>query len=231
LDKTCVLAVDDEARYVRAIQINLEARGFEVTAAYSGQQALAQLAQNTFDLVLLDVRMPGMDGYEVCQQIREFSTVPIIMLTAMAEEENKIKGLDIGADDYVTKPFSADELVARVRAALRRVSLADQQETQPIFCDGDLEVNLVQEQVFVAGQEVHLTRTEYGLLRELVRNAGRTLVPDHLLGRVWGPEYFGEVRLLRQAIHRLRKKIDPDGQHPQWIQTRRGIGYIFDAGG
>jgi DNA-binding response OmpR family regulator len=225
--KPRVLAVDDEARYIRAIQINLEARGYEVLVANNGHQAIELAARETPDLVLLDVRMPGLDGYETCWHIRQFSTVPIIMLTAMAEEENKIKGLETGADDYVTKPFSAGELVARVQAALRRVELSGQQATQATFCSGDLKVDLVEERVFVADQEVHLTRTEYCLLRELVRNAGRTLVPDYLLERVWGPGYVGELTLLRQAIHRLRKKIEPDAQRPQCIQTRRGIGYMY----
>jgi DNA-binding response OmpR family regulator len=229
MDKPRVLAVDDEPRYVRAIQINLESRGFEVTAVGGGREALARLAQESFDLVLLDVRMPDMDGYEVCEHIRQFSTVPIVMLTAMAEEENKIKGLDLGADDYVTKPFSAAELVARVQAALRRVAFSGQTQTRAVFRDGDLKVDLAEERVYVAGQEVHLTRTEYRLLRELVGNPGRTLVPDYLLERVWGPGYVGEDHLLRQAIHRLRKKIEPGAPHAQRIETRRGIGYTFHA--
>jgi DNA-binding response OmpR family regulator len=227
MKKIRILVVDDEPRYIWAIQVNLEARGYEVLVAQDGQTGIEIAASEEPDLVLLDIRMPDMDGYEVCQRIREFSAVPIIMLTALAENADKVKGLDTGADDYVTKPFSAEELLARIRATLRRVELSESQESHPTFQTGDLLVDFAQQRVFVCDQEVNLTPTEYRLLYELVKQARRVLVPEYLLERVWGMGYEGENRLLRQAVHRLRQKIECDPQNPQYIQTRRGIGYVF----
>ncbi len=225
--KSRILVVDDEPRYVRGIQINLEASGYEVLAAPDGQTAIELAASEQLDLILLDIRMPGLDGYEVCRRIREFSTVPIIMLTALADNADKVKGLDVGADDYVTKPFSAEELLARVRAALRRVALSEQGEAHSIFQTGDLLVDFARQRVSVQGQEVNLTPTEHRLLQELIKQAGRVLVPEYLLERVWGIGYEGENRLLWQAMHRLRQKIERDPRNPQYIQTRPGIGYVF----
>jgi DNA-binding response OmpR family regulator len=181
------------------------------------------------DLILIDVRMPGLDGYELCRRIREFSTVPILMLTALTEEADKVKGLDSGADDYVTKPFSAEELLARVRAMLRRVEFSAGLSSQPVLEAGDLRVDFAGQRVFLRGQEVVLTSTEYRLLSEMARQPGRVLVPDYLLERVWGLGYEGEHRLLRQAVHRLRGKVEPDPQNPEYIQTRTGLGYVFQA--
>jgi DNA-binding response OmpR family regulator len=225
--KVYILVVDDEPRYIRAIQINLEASGYEVITARDGQSAIELAASEEPDLILLDIRMVGLDGYEVCRRIREFSAVPIIMLTALAEDADKVAGLDVGADDYVTKPFSADELLARVRAVLRRVELSERQDPSSTFQAGDLLVDLAQQRVFVRSQEVNLTPTEYRLLCELVRQAGRVLVPEYLLEKVWGMGYEGENRLLWQAVHRLRRKIERDPRNPQHIQTRPGIGYVF----
>jgi DNA-binding response OmpR family regulator len=225
--KVRILVVDDEHRYVRAIQVNLKASGYEVLTASNGQTAVDLVATEELDLIVLDIRMPGMDGFEVCQRIREFSAVPIIMLTALASDADKVKGLDIGADDYVTKPFSAEELLARVRAALRRVELSERKEPRPTFQAGDLLVDFARQRVFVRDQEVNLTPIEYRLLCELVRQAGRVLVPEFLLDKVWGLGYEGENRLLWQAIHRLRQKIERDPRDPLYIQTRPGIGYVF----
>jgi DNA-binding response OmpR family regulator len=225
--KVRVLVADDEPRYVRAIKVNLEASGYQVVTASDGETAVAVAASESPDLILLDIRMPGMDGYEACRRIREFSSVPVIMLTALAEAADKVKGLDVGADDYVTKPFSADELMARVRAVLRRVDLSGQRGSRSSFEVGGLLVDFVQQRVFVLGQEVKLTPTEYRLLYELVQGAGRVLVPEYLLENVWGPGYLGENRLLWQAVHRLRRKIERDPQQPELIQTRPGIGYLF----
>ncbi len=227
--KTHILVVDDEPRYVWAIKINLEDAGYETLTAQDGRTAIELAANAAPDLILLDVRMPDLDGYEACRRIREFSTVPIIMLTALAEQADKVKGLDAGADDYVTKPFSAEELLARVRAALRRVEFSQGQEPNPAFEAGDLLVDLAQQRVFARGQELNLTPIEYRLLRELVKQAGRVLVPEHLLEKVWGVGYEGENRLLRLAVHRLRRKIERDPRDPQYIQTRPGIGYLFVA--
>lgn len=223
-----ILVVDDEARYVRAIRFNLEASGYEVTTAQDGETAIALVGDGAPDLVLLDVKMPGMDGLEVCRRIREFSAVPIIMLTALAQDTDKVKGLDTGADDYVTKPFSAEELLARVRAVLRRADLGKHPEAPPVFEAGDLRVDFARQRVFVSDQEVDLTPTEYRLLSELVRQAGRVLVPEHLLTKVWGVGYEGETSLVWQAIHRLRRKIEPDAKSPQYIQTKPGVGYVFE---
>jgi DNA-binding response OmpR family regulator len=227
MNKVRILVVDDERRYVRAIQVNLKASGYEVLTASNGQTAVDLVATEELDLIVLDIRMPGMDGFEVCQRIREFSAVPIIMLTALAADADKVKGLDIGADDYVTKPFSAEELLARVRAALRRVELSERKEPRPTFQAGDLLVDFARQRVFVCDQEVNLTPIEYRLLCELVRQAGRVLVPEFLLDKVWGLGYEGENRLLWQAIHRLRQKIERDPRDPLYIQTRPGIGYVF----
>ena len=227
MNKVRILVVDDEHRYVRAIQVNLKASGYEVLTASNGQTAVDLVATEEPDLIVLDIRMPGMDGFEVCQRIREFSAVPIIMLTALAADADKVKGLDIGADDYVTKPFSAEELLARVRAALRRVELSERKEPRPTFQAGDLLVDFARQRVFVRDQEVNLTPIEYRLLCELVRQAGRVLVPEFLLDKVWGLGYEGENRLLWQAIHRLRQKIERDPRDLLYIQTRPGIGYVF----
>ncbi len=225
--KASVLVVDDEPRYVRAIQFNLEASGYEVIVAKDGRAAVELAASEEPDLVILDIRMPDIDGYEVCRQIRQFSGVPIIMLTALAQDTDKVKGLDLGADDYVTKPFSAEEMLARVRAVLRRVKGRDKPGGEPVFRAGELLVDFARQRVFTDCREINLSPTEYQLLCELVRNADRVLVPDYLLRRVWGTGYEGETHLLWQAVHRLRRKIEPDPKNPQYIQTRSGIGYMF----
>ena len=225
--KTRILAVDDEPRYLWAIQAVLEGVGYKTLSASNGRAALDLVAVEQPDLVLLDVKMPVMNGYEACQRIREFSTVPIIMLTALAEEADKVRGLDVGADDYVTKPFGAQELLARVRAVLRRVELAEVSETSPVFRAGDLEVNFAQQLVTVRGQEASLTATEYRLLCELAKAPNRVLVCDYLLEKVWGDEYRGENHMLRQVIYRLRHKIERDPKNPEHIQNRPGIGYVF----
>jgi two-component system KDP operon response regulator KdpE len=222
-----ILVVDDEPRYIRAMQANLEARGYEVLAAQNGQTAIELARRRQPDLILLDIRMPGLDGYEVCRRVREFSPVPIIMLTALSDEVNKVKGLDTGADDYMTKPFSIAELLARVRAALRRAELSKQPESSPTFQVGDLLVDFSRRRVFVGGQEVSLTPTEYRLLCELARQAGRVLMPDYLLKKVWGIEHVKDARLVWQVMHRLRRKIERDPQNPRYIQTRAGMGYIL----
>ena len=222
-----ILVVDDEPRYVWTMQVNLEARGYEVLVARDGQAAVELAARGEPDLIVLDIKMPGLDGYEVCYRIRKFSTAPIIMLTAMAEDADKIKGLDMGADDYVTKPFSVDELLARVRAALRRIELLEPREPRPIFKAGGLQVDFDRQQVSVGDQKVHLTPKEYRLLCELIENAGWVLSSDYLLEKVWGIGYEGENLLLRQVIHRLRQKIEHDPRNPRCIQTRPGSGYIF----
>lgn len=222
-----ILVVDDEPRYVRAIRVNLEASGYEVITAGDGETAIERAANEELDLILLDIMMPGIDGLTACQRIREFSMVPIIMLTALAEDKDKVMGLDVGADDYVTKPFSADELLARVRAVLRRSDFPQRRGTSVAFRDGDLLVEFAERRVLVGDQEVRLTPTEYRLLYELVKQPGRVLVPELLLEGVWGMGYEGETHLLWQVVHRLRRKIERDPKSPQYIQSRPGIGYVF----
>jgi DNA-binding response OmpR family regulator len=227
-EKPCILVVDDEPKYVWLAKVNLEAREYEVLTAHTGEEAIDLAARQEPDLILLDIKMPGMDGYQVCQRIREFSTVPIIMLTAMAEDADKIKGLDLGADDYVTKPFSIPELVARVRAVLRRAEEAKPSKQPAIFQAGRLLVDFTWQRVFFEDEEVGLTPTEYRLLCELVQHTGRVLVPSHLLEKAWGPEYADEDHLVRKVIYRLRQKIEPEPGNPRYILTKPGIGYYFD---
>jgi two-component system response regulator VicR len=228
-NKQRILVVDDEPRYVRAIQINLEARGYEVLTAFNGQEAIDLAANQNPDLILLDIRMPQLDGYETCRRIRGFSNVPIIMLTALTEPANKVKGLEIGADDYITKPFNADELVARVKAGLRRAATAKTQGPQPTLRAGDMVVDLAQQRVFIEEKEVDLTSIEFRLLSELMRHINQVLSPDILLEKVWGVGYEGEDRLVWRAVHRLRQKIERDPRHPQRIETRTGSGYVLTS--
>lgn len=226
-NKYRILVVDDEPEYVWIIQTNLEARGYEVITASDGIPAVELAAGEKPDLILLDVKMPDLDGYQACRQIRQFSSVPIIMLTAKAEYDDKVRGLDVGADDYVTKPFNIEELLARVRAALRRAELMIRPIEEQIFQAGNLQVDFTKQRVFFDDEEIHLTATEYRLLNELVQQAGRIVAPDHLLEKVWGPGYEAEHRMLRQVVYRLRQKIEADTKNPQFIQTRSGLGYIF----
>lgn len=225
--KQQILVVDDEQRYLWVIRVNLEARGYEVLTAETGTTAIEVAAAQDLDLILLDIRLPEIDGIEVCRRIRQFSTVPIVMLTALAQEADKVRGLDAGADDYLTKPFGVEELLARVRAGLRRASYISGQSGDPVFEAGGLRVDMAQQRVTVGGSEVELTGTEYRLLVELVRNAGKILVPAYLLERVWGAGYEGQNHLVRQAVHRLRRKIEPDLRNPRYIHTRHNLGYLF----
>jgi len=221
-----ILVADDDDRYLRLIRVNLEASNYTVITAEDGREALELTALHTPDLVLLDIMMPELDGYMVCQKIREFSNVPIIMLTALGDTENLIRGLDTGADDYITKPISVKELLARVRAALRRSQLS-QLEYEPDFQAGHLRVDFVSRRVFVHGQEVSLPPREYRLLKALVTQAERVVTPGQLLEKIWGPGFEDATHLLWQAIHRLRSKLEAVPNAPQYIQTRPGIGYIF----
>jgi two-component system KDP operon response regulator KdpE len=225
-----ILVVDDEPKYVRGIQAILTASGYGVLTAQDGLTAIKLAASEHPHLVLLDVRMPGMDGFETCRRIREFSMVPVIMLTAMAATSDKVKGLDAGADDYITKPYSAPELLARVKAVLRRAEGVDSPETAHAIQAGGLHIDFVQRRVLLQGTEVHLTSTEYRLLAELARRAGQVVAAETLLESVWGLGYEGEDRLVWRSIHRLRQKIEADPQHPRYIETRPGNGYVFATG-
>ena len=224
--KTPVLVVDDDVRMLRMMKRMLELEGFQVLVAGNGEAALKTFEKDSQDLVLLDIMMPDMDGYAVCQHIREFSQVPIIMVTARGDDKEKVEGLNIGADDYVTKPFSAGELAARVKAVLRRISSQDK-PPEAVFHLKDLTIDFTSHRVTVEGQELKLTSTEYRLLSYICRNAGRVVTPDQLLDKVWGEEYIGAPHLLQVNIARLRKKLGDDAKNPAYILTRPGIGYIM----
>jgi DNA-binding response OmpR family regulator len=221
-----VLVVDDDIRMLRMMKRMLELEGFQVTIANNGDMALKSFEKETPDLVLLDIMMPEMDGYTVCQRIREFSQVPIIMVTARGDDKEKVEGLNIGADDYVTKPFSASELAARVRAVLRRTGTKNEPRDS-VFHYKDLIVDFTSRRVMVSNTELKLTSTEYKLLSYISLNAGRVITPDQLLDKVWGEEYMGAPHLLQVNIARLRKKLGDNAKKPVYIFTRPGIGYIM----
>jgi two-component system KDP operon response regulator KdpE len=222
-----ILVVDDEPRVVRLVSEVLKAVGFQVVAAATGESAMEMFALEQPDLVLLDILLPrGPDGYEVCQQMREFSNIPVIMLTAKARESEMLRGFDVGADDYLTKPFSAKELVARVRAVLRRSERSEETASARLHC-GELEIDFARRNVRVRGKAVHLTRTEYALLRELALHANRVVVHRDLLTAVWGPEYRNDVDYLRAYARYLRRKLEVDPAHPRYILTLQGVGYML----
>ena len=222
-----ILVVDDERRMVGFIRLNLEQDGFEVIEAYNGSEALERLRDSLPDLVLLDVMMPDIDGFEVLRTIREISQVPVIMLTAKSEEDDKVKGLELGADDYVTKPFSPRELVSRVKAVLRRGSTFEEDEGGVIEVDDRLKIDFSRREVWVEEELIKLRPTEYRLLYHLVQNAGWVLTHDQILTKVWGYEYRDEPHYVRLYINYLRKKIEKDPSNPEYILTERGVGYRF----
>jgi len=222
-----ILVVDDERRMVGFIRLNLEQDGFEVIEAYNGSEALERLRDSLPDLILLDVMMPDIDGFEVLRTIREISQVPVIMLTAKGEENDKVKGLELGADDYVTKPFSPRELVSRVKAVLRRGGTFEEDAEGLIEVDGRLKIDFSRREVWVDDELVKLRPTEYRLLYHLVQNAGWVLTHDQILTKVWGYEYRDEPHYVRLYINYLRKKIEEDPSNPKYIQTERGVGYRF----
>lgn len=226
IKKTSLLVIDDDVHMLRMMLRSLELEGYRVLMASNGEAALDILCEETLDLVLLDILMPVMDGYTLCKHIREFSRVPIIMVTSKDIEEDMVRGLDAGADDYITKPFSANELAARVRAVLRRAKLWDERP-EPSFHSGDLVIDFARRRVTLDGQEVNLTATEYRILSYLARNVDRIVTPDQILERVWNRGYIGETHLLRVNIARLRQKLRDNPKNPRYILTRSGIGYMM----
>ncbi|GER84682.1 MAG: response regulator transcription factor [Thermogemmatispora sp.] len=222
-----ILIVDDEPRIRDLVRMNLELEHYHVLEASSGEEALEQLRENLPDLIVLDVMMPDMDGFETLRQIREVSTVPVIMLTVRQDEHDRIRGLDLGADDYIAKPFSPRELLSRIRALLRRAFMPPPARKTEIVVDKDLKIDFARREVIVRGQKVTLRPTEYRLLYHLVNNAGRLLTHETLLSKVWGREYRDEAHYLRLYITYLRQKIEKDPAHPQYILTERGVGYRF----
>lgn len=223
-----ILVVDDEPQTIRYVGANLRARGYEVLTATDGLEALKLASENVLSLILLDLMMPGPDGFEVCSRIREESDVPIIVLSARGREQDKVRALDLGADDYLTKPFSIEELLARVRAALRRAS-SSRGGTLPSITVGELTIDFAARRVTRGGQEVRLTPTEYNLLTHLARNAGKVLTHRAILQTVWGQEYGEESDYLWAYIRRLRRKLGEDSEHPRYILTEPGVGYLFTA--
>lgn len=224
-----ILIVDDEARIRDFVRMNLELEHYRVIEAEDGIQALEQLRENLPDLIILDVMMSGLDGFETLRAVREVSMIPVIMLTVRQSEQDKIHGLDLGADDYLAKPFSPRELLSRIRALLRRSLMAPPSRKTEIVVDPDLRIDFARREVVVRGKKVVLRPTEYRLLYHLVSNAGRLLTHETLLSKVWGREYRDEAHYLRLYITYLRQKLEKDPGHPQYILTERGVGYRFKA--
>ncbi len=222
-----VLIVEDEKRMARFIRLNLEHDGFQVVEVNRGQPVLEELRQSLPDLILLDVMLPDLDGFEILKMIREVSDVPVIMLTAKGEEDDRVRGLELGADDYVTKPFSPRELVSRVRAVLRRSDSMRGGTHGLVEIDPDLKIDFDRRQVWLKGELVKLRPTEYRMLYHLVQNAGWVLTHDQILVKVWGYEYRDEPHYVRLYVNYLRQKLEEDPANPKYILTERGIGYRF----
>ncbi|HZK42488.1 MAG TPA: response regulator [Clostridia bacterium] len=224
-----ILVVDDEPNIVNVLRSNLEREGYKVLAAYDGEEALRVTLSRKPDLILLDCMLPGLDGFDVCKRIRQESTVPIIMLTAKSEEIDKVLGLELGADDYITKPFSVREVLARVKAQLRRVSIQEERIGQPqaIIRIGGIVIDQNAYQVTLDGQAVDLTLREYELVRFLASHAGQVFTREELLENVWDYEYYGDVRTVDVTVRRAREKIEPDPERFRYILTKRGVGYYF----
>mgnify|MGYP001012640733 FL=1 len=227
MTRKSILVVDDEERMARFIRLNLEHDGFQVIEAYRGMQAIQLIRDRMPDVVILDVMMPDVDGFEVLQLIRESNQVPVIMLTAKGEEEDKVRGLELGADDYVTKPFSPRELVSRVRAVLRRTDTSSADGEGVIDVDEHLRLDFGRREIWLDGKQVKLRPTEYRLLYHLVQNAGWVLTYDQILSKVWGYEYRDEPHYVRLYVNYLRQKLEKDPTNPKYILTERGVGYRF----
>ena len=225
--KVSILVVDDEVHILRLLRRTLELEGYQVLTASDGEVAIDVVDRKVPNLIILDIMMPRMDGYAVCQCIREFSQVPIIMVTARGNDEEKVRGFECGADDYVTKPFSMSELVARVKVVLRHAQVGDAIAAQSTFSSGYLEIDFVKRRVSVAGRAVSLTPTEYHLLQELVLNRGKVLTHTYLLQKVWGSEYLNETEYLHVFIGRLRRRLHLDSVEQKYIITLPGVGYQF----
>ncbi|MFQ6059027.1 MAG: response regulator transcription factor [Anaerolineae bacterium] len=227
LKNKLILVVDDEPKMVDFIRMNLEVEGCRVIEAHDGLEAIERVREDLPDLVVLDVMMPHMDGFEALREIRQVSDVPVVMLTVRAEEEDRIYGLELGADDYLGKPFSPRELISRIKAVLRRVAISAHAEEAVLEIDEDLSIDFKRREVIARGERVKLRPTEWRLLYHLVNNAGWVMTHDMLLAKVWGQEYRGADHYVRLYITYLRQKIEPDPSHPKYILTERGVGYRF----
>ncbi len=223
-----VLVVDDEKLIVKGIRFSLEQDGMEVDCAYDGEEALAAARRTEYDVVLLDVMLPKLTGFEVCQQIREFSNMPIIMLTAKGDDMDKILGLEYGADDYITKPFNILEVKARIKAIIRRSGKKlPEEKHSKVITFGDMKVDCESRRVFIAGKEANLTAKEFDLLELLIHNPNKVYSRENLLNIVWGYDYPGDVRTVDVHIRRLREKIENNPSEPKYIHTKWGVGYFF----
>ena len=223
-----VLVVDDEKLIVKGIRFSLEQDGMEVECAYDGEEALKLATENTYDMILLDLMLPKMDGFEVCQHIREFSNVPIVMLTAKGDDMDKILGLEYGADDYITKPFNILEVKARIKAIMRRTGTKESTSVPvKVIENGDLKLDLESRRLFILGREVNLTAREFELLELFVTNQNKVFSREKLLELVWGTDYPGDVRTVDVHVRRLREKIEANPSEPKYVHTKWGVGYYY----
>ena len=228
-EKPVILVVDDEPQILRVMRASLPARGYEVRTAADGNEALDEIGRQMPDIIILDLVMPGMSGLEVCRRVREFSSVPVIVLSAKGSESDKVAALDLGADDYVTKPFGMDELLARVRAVFRRLPASESGDS--VLEVGDVRIDPAERRVVVAGKEIKLTPKEFDVLKYLVSNVGKVVTHRKLLQSVWGWQSSEQTEYLRVVINQLRRKIEPDPQHPRYILTEPWVGYRLNPGG
>ena len=224
-----VLVVDDEKLIVKGIRFSLKQEGMEVEVAYDGEEAVEKAKEQEFDIILLDIMLPKLDGLQVCQQIREFSNVPIVMLTAKGEDMDKIMGLEYGADDYITKPFNILEVKARIKAIMRRTGSKDEKKQEQILEAGTMKINLDERRVYIEEEEMNLTSKEYDVLELLAKNANHVYSREKLLHLVWGADYPGDVRTVDVHIRRLREKIEKNPSEPKFVHTKWGVGYYFKA--
>ena len=223
-----VLVVDDEKLIVKGIRFSLEQDGMEVDCAYDGEEALEKAKNGTYDIILLDVMLPKLTGFEVCQQIREFSNVPVVMLTAKGDDMDKILGLEYGADDYITKPFNILEVKARLKAIMRRTAPKETKEDKTAMLEsGDMRINREDKRVYIAGREISLTSKEFEVLELLMSNPGKVYSRENLLNSVWGADYPGDVRTVDVHVRRLREKIETSPSDPKYVQTKWGTGYYY----
>ncbi len=225
-----VLVVDDEKLIVKGIRFSLEQDGMEVDCAYDGEEALNKAKENVYDMMLLDIMLPKMNGFEVCQAVREFSDVPIIMLTAKGDDMDKILGLEYGADDYITKPFNILEVKARIKAIMRRTTAkAVQAENTAVIESGDLKLDCDSRQLYVLGEAINVTAKEFDLLELLVKHPNKVYSREQLLNLVWGKDYPGDERTVDVHVRRLREKIEPNASEPKYVHTKWGVGYYYQG--
>ncbi len=222
-----VLVVDDEKLIVKGIRFSLEQDGMEVTCAYDGEEALKLAKENTYDIILLDIMLPKLTGFEVCQQIREFSAVPIVMLTAKGDDMDKILGLEYGADDYITKPFNILEVKARIKAIMRRTGKKEKETSDEVIKTNDLELYCDCRRLFIKGKEINITAKEFELLELLVKNPDKVYTRDNLLKIVWGENFPGDVRTVDVHIRRMREKVEENPSEPKYVHTKWGVGYYY----